>query len=273
MRTRTHFIPGRSHILRAWLPIVLVCIPFFSLSGWAQTEAADVQITRLDSWIVQATSEGNHEAVAGLQRDRAMWYQVREALLHDDVGTLLALQSAMLNPYPYVPSGVTMAAPAVAPQTAAGPEFMNQVYSMPVDGTYLPLEKHEASRSSSGGGYGGFGARTSSIKIPGEGANVRFRQGQFRFVVKVYPGQDPSDVIKLVRFEVRGAKRERYADLSKSSHAWYHSSSQDVTANRVRISFKNVGDQVYEIVMDDPVSAGEYGFLQGSKVFAFGLED
>ncbi len=237
----------------------------------AQAEGLDAHIRELDRQIAQAAAEQNYVAAAGLQRDRANWVALREAIDANDAARILSLQQALANPYVYTAGGSAQR-PAETSPTANGPEFMHQVYTKEADGSYRQLEKEEASRSSSGGGYAGFGGRVSSIKIPGDRSNVRFPVGTTpRFVVKTYPGQDPSDLIELVRFEVRGVRKDRYADMSKSSHAFHHHSSSEVTENRIRITFTNLGEQVYGIATDEPLPAGEYAFLNGSKVFAFGV--
>ncbi|MBV6404054.1 MAG: hypothetical protein IT228_04425 [Flavobacteriales bacterium] len=242
-----------------------------SVTAHAQAEGLDAHIRELDRRIAQAAAEQNYAAAAGLQRDRANWVALKEAIADNDAVRILSLQQALANPYVYEAAGAT--APVAAPRTGAGgPEFMHQVYTLEADGSYRPLEKEEGSRSSSGGGYAGFGGRVSSMKIPGDRSNVRFPVGTTpRFVVKTYPGQDPSDLIELVRFEVRGARKDRYVDMSKSSHAFHHHSSSEVTDNRVRIAFTNLGDQVYAITTDSALPDGEYAFLNGQKVFAFGV--
>jgi hypothetical protein len=237
----------------------------------AQAEGLDAHIRQLDRLIAQAAAEQNYAAAAGLQRDRANWIALQEAIAHNDAARILSLQQALANPYVYSAGGSAQR-PAESSPTAQGPEFLHQVYTQEADGSYRQLEKEEASTASSGGGYGGFGGRVSSKKIPGDRSNVRFAAGALpRFVVRTYPGQDPSDLIELVRFEVRGARKDRYVDMSKSSHALYHHSSSEVTDNRIRITFTHLGDQVYEIRTDAPLPAGEYAFLNGNKVFAFGV--
>ncbi|HQV38745.1 MAG: hypothetical protein IPO60_03515 [Flavobacteriales bacterium] len=238
----------------------------------AQAEAFDVQISRLDREIAQAAAEHNYEAVAGLQRDKDNMVAMKRAIESNDVAAMMALQGTLQHPYDYQPGQTSTALEEQQGET--GPEFYNQVYSMDAAGNYQQLEKNETSTSSNGGGYGGFGGSTSSVKIPGSTSNVRFKKGQTKFVVKVYAGQDPSDVIKLARFDIRGRKKDRFIDLSKSSHAMYSHNTNEVTDNRIRIAFKNVGDHVYEIQIDPKdIEPGEYGFLNGDKVFAFGLDE
>ena len=240
------------------------------VTAMAQTDAFDTQIARLDAQIAQAAAENNGAAVSGLTRDRNNWIAFKRAVENEDAGQMMALQNALQHPYDYEP-GNAVAAPE--PQDTDGPEFYNQVYAADANGGYDQLEKNQAVSSSSGGSYHGFGGKTNSVKIPGSKSNFRVPKGQYHFVVKVYQGQDPSDIIKLARFEVRGRSQDRFVDLSKSSHAMYSTNSHEVTENRIRISFKNIGNQVYEIHIDDEIGAGEYAFMNGEKVFAFGVEE
>ena len=208
----------------------------------AQTDVFDAQIGRLDAQIAQAAAENNGAAVAGLTRDRNNWVAFKRAIENEDAGQMMALQNALQHPYEYEPGDAVY---MPEPQDTGGPEFYNQVYAADASGGYNQLEKNEAVNSSSGGSYGGLGAKTNSVKIPGSKSNFRVPKGQYHFVVKVYQGQDPSDIIN----------------------------SHEVTENRIRISFKNIGNQVYEIHIDDEIGAGEYAFMNGEKVFAFGVDN
>jgi len=252
------------------LSFMCLQIPTLPATAMAQTDAFDEQIARLTTQIAQASAENNTAAVAGLTRDRNNWIAFKRAVENEDAGQLMALQNAIQHPYAYEPGNA--AAVQVAPQDESGPEFYDQVYMPDGKGGYDQLEKNDAKSSSSGMGYGGFGGSTSSVKIAGSKSNIRIPKGQYNFVVKVYQGQDPSDIIKLARFEIRGRAKDRYIDVSKSSHALYTNNSQEVTDNRIRISFKNIGNQVYEIHIDDEIEAGEYAFMNGEKVFAFGVD-
>lgn len=99
------------------------------------------------------------EAAAGLQRDRLNWLDLKHAIEAQDAGRILALQAALQQPFIYqaMAPRATTAGPAL---TTSGPEFMHQVYTLEADGSYQPLEKQEASNTSSGGGYGGSAERS-----------------------------------------------------------------------------------------------------------------
>ncbi|HMU13135.1 MAG TPA: hypothetical protein PKE53_03970 [Flavobacteriales bacterium] len=264
----------------SFIAVLLTCLMIVRTTTIKAQDDAGVQahIQRIDAWIAQAEGEKNQEAVDCLRRDRATWVEFQQAIERSDAFRMLALSEAMKHPCPYPPPGqdhTVVAAPAQPEEQQEGPEIIGQVYSMPSEGEYLPLEREEGDRSSARGGFiGYYSSRTKSIRIEGVRSSVRYKQGQHRFVVKVWPGMDPFDLVKLYRFEVIEKKNERVVETSKSSRSRYHSYSTDNTEGRVRVSFKKLAGQgVYEIVHEEPVPPGEYAFLSGEKVFAFGVDE
>lgn len=235
---------------------------------------AQAQIDRIDSWIVLAEAANDKDGADCLRRDRATWVSLKDATDRNDPFRMLGLINALKNPCEYVPPGAEALAPP-PPPPQDGPEIIGQVYAMPAEGEYLTLEREDGDRSSARGGFiGYYSSRTKSIRIDGVRSSVRFPKGQHRFVVKVWPGMDPFDLVKLYRFEVRPAKQDRVVETSKSSRSRYHSYSTDNTEGRVRVSFKKIGGQaVYEIVHEEALPPGEYAFLSGEKVFAFGVDE
>lgn len=266
------------------LSITILLLALFALllspmRAIAQDNAGvQAHLERIDAWIAQAEAEKNQEAADCLRRDRATWVEFQQAIDRNDPFRMLALSEAIKHPCPYPPAGADHTVPAPTPkaqaQGPAEPEIIGQVYAMPTEGEFLPLEREDGDKASARGGFMYYSSRTKSIRIEGVRSSVRFPKGQHRFVVKVWPGMDPFDLVKLYRFEVREAKQERIAETSKSSRSRYHSYSTDNTEARVRVSFKKIGGQsVYEIVHEEPVPPGEYAFLSGEKVFAFGVDE
>ncbi|MCB9194230.1 MAG: hypothetical protein H6597_06825 [Flavobacteriales bacterium] len=257
--------------LRHAVVLAGLCLCLAPHTATAQTEAIDTHIHQLDAQIAQAAAAQDYEAAAALQKDRQTWLELKQAVEAQDSGRIMALTEALQHPYVYQAKGSAPAPTASAPADN-GPEFINQVYLMTAGGEYRQLEKQEGHNSSSHGGYGGFGGGSSSYKIAGAASNVRLAPGQYRFVIKTYPGQDPSDLIELVKFDPDKGHNQRGIQLSKSSHYGWGSSREEVTDNRLRLSFKNIGPQLYEITIEDPIGDGEYGFMNGDKVYAFGID-
>jgi|GEM_PF-1302891 len=277
MRT-TFFVRTMRSVSFAML--TAACTAFAKPTGAVAQDNTGVQahIQRIDAWIAQAEAEKNQEAVDCLRRDRATWVEMQQAIEREDPMRLLALSEAIKHPCPYPPPGKDHTVPAFSEpkaQAPEGPEIIGQVYASPAEGEYLSLEREDGDRASARGGFiGYYSSRTKSIRIEGVRSSVRFHKGQHRFVVKVWPGMDPFDLVKLYRFEVRENKNERVVETSKSSRSRYHSYSTDNTEGRVRVSFKKIaGQAVYEIVHEEPVPPGEYAFLSGEKVFAFGVDE
>lgn len=149
-------------------------------------------------------------------------------------------------------------------------EFINQVYIWNKDGSVSPLEKADGKLITSGGGYM-VSSATSSYTLPGVASNVRVNQSNTRFVVKVFKGIDPSENIKFLKFDIRGRRSpSRFADQFKSTSAMYHSETGAVTDQYIEISFKQITDEIYEVIVPN-LAPAEYGFVYINKFFAFGI--
>ena len=148
-----------------FLALLTFQVAISPVSALAQADGINTQINRLDVQIAQAAAENNTAAVSGLQRDRSNWLAFKRAIESEDASQIMALQNALQHAYDYQPGNGTVM--PLDPQTEGGPEFYNQVYLTDGKGGYTPLEKNEVVNSSSGAGYGGFGGRTNSVKIPG----------------------------------------------------------------------------------------------------------
>lgn len=261
--------------LKSILPkLLLIAVMLTGLCStiMAQYEEIDNHIQRLDMQIAQAAEEKNYEAAAALQKDRDNWVAMRVAIEQQDVGAIFQLQEALNNPYQYHP-GQGSTATTTESSDVKSPEFVNQVYSINAQGDFDKLEKVDGHRVTAGGGAYGFSAKVTSYKVIGNESPVRLSKEQQRFIVKTYSGIDPSDMFELVKFDIRGVKKDRYVDMHKRNRARYHSSSRQVSENRVAVSFKSLGNATYEIHLDEELEPGEYGFLYGEKVFAFGVDD
>lgn len=100
-----------------------------------------------------------------------------------------------------------------------------------------------------------------------------------KFVIKTEPNQDPSEVIYLSKaFEVN-SKRRRFLTSKLSLTG----KSKEVDSQFIQIDFKKISEDVYEIIIIEPIGNGEYAFIpfdtaessrnMGGKVFinCFGI--
>lgn len=151
-------------------------------------------------------------------------------------------------------------------------DFVNQVFLLNNDNSTTKLEKVQGKLTTSAGGFGGYGSATSSYVLEGSRSPVRLSPNQMKFVVKVYQGIDPSESFVLSKVEVRGRRKNRYADQYKSTSAWGHSETGKVSENQVEIQFKKLSDEVFEITIPGGIEPGEYAFQYIDKLFAFGVD-
>lgn len=173
----------------------------------------------------------------------------------------------------YTPSATSTAETSASstPATGEEPQFVNQVYFRATNGTLHSLEKEEGKLTTSGGGFY-YAEATSSYMIPGAESPVRLDPNKLSFVVKALPGVDPSSQIKLVKLDVRGRHNNRYADAYKTTSAMFHSETGAVSENDIPIAFKSLGNNVFEIVLQQRLKPGEYAFMYITKMFAFGID-
>lgn len=149
------------------------------------------------------------------------------------------------------------------------PEFYNQVYKREMDGSVSSLEKVNGQFKSSGGGYGGFSGRRTSFVLAGRQSRIVLTKQDLSFVVRADLGVDPSDIIQLVKLDVKG--NNRYAHISEGRTFVYAGSSNQVTDNLREISFESLGEGIFQIKVHSSLAPGQYAFKNGDKFFAFTL--
>ena len=148
------------------------------------------------------------------------------------------------------------------------PEFTNQPYWLdPASNSLKSFEKAGLQSYSKGKGmYGG----EVYFYINNISSKVRFKANQtLRFVIKMEPGEDPSDLLGVYQLEVNKGKKAREF-LVKSRSSW----DGGVTTNSQGLSivnYKKISQDLYEIVVDAQ-PAGEYSFGTAKNFFAYGLD-
>jgi protein-arginine kinase activator protein McsA len=148
-------------------------------------------------------------------------------------------------------------------------EFTNQVYHFR-NGKISSLVKATGQLKTSGGGWGGFGGATSSYVLTGETSNIVINSNELTFIVKVGVGIDPSEYIHLVKLDVRGRRKDRYADQYKSTSSGFHTETGKVENNQIGIRYTKVEPGVYKITIPEGLIIGaQYSFMYINKMFAF----
>ena len=97
----------------------------------------------------------------------------------------------------------------------------------------------------------------------------------FTFVIKMGAGVDPGSIVSLVKLDLIGKKSlERKQLDSKTTAAAYSGAQTENGLSKVLpISFKRIGDDLYEIVVNQMILPGEYAFKFGVKWYLFGAEN
>jgi protein-arginine kinase activator protein McsA len=144
-------------------------------------------------------------------------------------------------------------------------EFLNQVFHYS-NGRIKSLEKATGQLKTSSG----FGSATSSYVLNGATSNITISSDNLNFIVKVGVGVDPSENIILVKMDVRGRRKNRYADQYKSSASMFHSETNKVDKNRIGVRFTKIDPGVYKITIPSGlISGAQYSFMYINKMFAF----
>lgn len=160
-----------------------------------------------------------------------------------------------------------------------GNYYLNQPYVVDrSSGQIVELERGEPEIKTSSVAAPFYASSSSSWMMEGESSPVRLKSsGGFNFVVKIAPGMDPRDILKLVRFDLmkrsrRDPARDRHMPSIKTTGSWGGASSEQVTENDVEISTKRLADGVYEIIPTGGIASGEYAFYIMHKFYAFGID-
>lgn len=160
-----------------------------------------------------------------------------------------------------------------------GNYFNNQPYVIDrASGQIVQLEKGTPEIKTSTVAAPFYASSSSSWMMKGDRSNVRLSSnGGFSFVVKIAPGLDPLDYVKLVRFDLlqrsrRDPAKDRHMPSMKTTGSWGGASSEQVTENNIRLEINRLADGVYEVIPKDPIGPNEYAFYIMHKFYAFGID-
>lgn len=196
------------------------------------------------------------------------------------------------SPAPAASFAGTTSAPSTPTAPAVGPDgfnaaafgkdgnyFNNQPYVLDRgSGQLIQLEKGKPEIKTSTVAAPFYASSSSSWMMSGDRSNVRLNSsGGFNFVIKVAPGLDPSELIRLVRFDVlrRGRRdpgSDRHMPSIKTTGSWGGASSQQVTGNDIPFEVKRLDEGVYEIIPKSAIGPNEYAFYIMHKFYAFGID-
>lgn len=163
---------------------------------------------------------------------------------------------------------------------ASSMEFMNQVYVYNTQNNTLShLEKGTPEMKVATVAAPFYASSTSTWMMYGASSNVRLdNSGNFAFVIKVAPGIDPTELIRLVKFEVwsenkrdPNSGRNRHMMATKVSGSIGGAASENLSQYDQPFSLKKLEENVYQIIPAKGLLAGEYTFYIMHKFYAFGI--
>jgi len=166
---------------------------------------------------------------------------------------------------------------AVKPKPLPVPEFINQPnYFDIADNRLVKLESNTAKMNSKKKTLG-LGGGKQFFTMDGGSSKIRFTSSKsVEFMLKTNGDEiDLTSYIKLYRFAVNADKREV---VVTSSGGILNSKAEDKSST-VNLSVKKVSPGIYLVTFNNPLEAGEYGFvwmnnmtLQEFPVYAFGID-
>lgn len=143
------------------------------------------------------------------------------------------------------------------------PEFNDKpAYLDPKTKQLKELEKSQYNTMAKAKGIfkaeGGFSLNgiSSSVKLP--------KQDELKFIVKITPGQDPTSIFDLAKFEVRKDQRVLITTLAKAT-------STTTSLAKINYEVKKIKEGYYYLIVKN-LDKGEYFFGSKDFMFAFGVE-
>lgn len=119
---------------------------------------------------------------------------------------------------------------------------------------YYTLAKAKGLFKAEGGFF--LNGSSSSVKIS--------KQAELKFIIKVRPGTDPTSVVDLVKFEVRGDKRVFITTTAKAT-------STSTSFEKISYTIEKIKEGYYYLVAKN-LDKGEYFFGTSEFMFAFNIE-
>jgi len=156
--------------------------------------------------------------------------------------------------------------------------FIHQAYVVDLGtGQISKLEKADPELNTKTVAAPFYASSSTSWKMEGDYSSVRLsRGGNFMFVIKIAPGMDPSDHVKLKRFDLvqrgrRDKNEDRHMPNTKYSGSVYGGTSENIDKNDVKCTYEALADGVYKIIPEGLESEQEYAFYVMHKFYAFGI--
>lgn len=227
-------------------------------SGVATTKS---RLSEVEDEISKAVDEGDYGKAAELKKEKELLEELITAQKNGDNAKIEELKSKLSK---------SVSRSSISSKEIS-PEFVNQVYLWNRSNNELEsLEKQNGTIETSTSASPFHAKSTSFYKVDGLYSSVRIENNS-SYVIKVAGGQDPRDLVELVIFKPGSDNKDRYMPYYESSGYAYGASSGEVKDIKVPISIKKVKDGVYEVIPDETLKDGEYGFKVVDKFYCFGV--
>lgn len=219
------------------------------------------RLNEVEDEISKAVDAGDYDKAAELKKEKELLEELIVAQENDDSAKIDELQRKLSN-------GTSNSSSS---NKEISPEFVNQVYLWNKTNNELKsMEKQKGTLETSTSAAPFYAKSTSFYKMNGEYSDIR-KGNDDSFVIKVMSGQDPRDLVELVIFKPGKDGKDRYMPYYESSGHAYGGSSGEVKDIKIEISIKKVKDQIYEIIPEESLKDGEYGFKVIDKFYCFGV--
>ena len=157
--------------------------------------------------------------------------------------------------------------------------YQNQPYYMDkVSGGYVKLEKGTPEMKVSTVAAPFYASSKSSWMMEGDRSSVQISASVgISFVMKLAPGIDPDDIVRLVKFDLvkrgrRDPQMDRHMPATAYSGGAYGGGSTSVSNNDVKCTYQRVADGVMKVTPESGgLSSGEYGFYIMHKFYCFSI--
>lgn len=230
-------------------------------SSGSSVASTKSRLSEVEEEISKAVDDGDYDKAAKLKKEKELLEELIVAQENGDNEKVDELQAKLSDG----------GSASGASNMEVSPEFVNQVYMWNKSNNELErLEKQKGTLETSTSAAPFYAKSTSFYKVDGEYSSVR-KDNDHSFVIKVMGGQDPRDLVELVIFKPGKDGKDRYMPYFEASGHAYGGSSGEVKDVKVSISIKKVKDQVYEIIPDESLKNGEYGYKVIDKFYCFGV--
>lgn len=142
-------------------------------------------------------------------------------------------------------------------QTIIEPEFPERPYFLSADSTLKNLERADAQLIYKQKAMG-LGGTNIYYEISSPKSEMRFSKNELpRFFIKTEANIDLSESVLISKSVLKKGRRT----FIQNSYAAYTAKSKDISDNYLKLEFKKIKDNVYEILLPQNIASGEYAFI------------